>query len=155
MELLPEWAPGIHPLIIHFPIALLSLAVGLTVLGVVYYKEWIIKSTLGLLAIGSAGALASYISGRSAADSIGLNLKAEVAIGTHSNWGLYTLIYFGVFTLIFYLIKFILKKEEILIRIILAVLALIGFLIVGQTAEYGGRLVFEYGLGVMKLTINN
>jgi len=150
MELLPEWAPGIHPLIIHFPIALLSLAVGLTVLGVFYSKEWIIKSTLGLLAFGSAGALASYISGRAAADSIGLNLKAEVAIGTHSNWSLYTLIYFGVFTLVFYLVKFILKKEAILIQIILAVLALVGFFVLGQTAEYGGRLVFEYGLGVMK-----
>jgi len=150
MELLPEWAPGIHPLIIHFPIALLSLAVGLTALAVIYSREWITNSTLSLYVLGTLGALVSFISGRSAADSIGLNLKAEVAIGTHSNWALYTLIYFGVFTCIYYGVMFILKKESILFKIILAVLAVGGFLLLGQTAEYGGRLVFEYGLGVQK-----
>ena len=148
MKLLPEWAPGVHPLIIHFPIALLSLAVGLLVLTIFYTKEWITKSTMGLLALGSIGALVSYITGRSAADDIGLNLKAEVAIGTHSDWALYTLIYFGVFTVLFYIIQFVLKKDQVLIRVVLAVLAMIGFFILGQTAEYGGRLVFEYGLGV-------
>ncbi|MCF6353182.1 MAG: hypothetical protein L3J06_09250, partial [Cyclobacteriaceae bacterium] len=88
MKLLPDWTPGIHPLIIHFPIALLSLAVGLTVLAIFYNPQWITKSTLGLYVLGTLGALASYISGKDAADSIGLNLKAEIAIGTHSDWAL-------------------------------------------------------------------
>ncbi|MCF6361252.1 MAG: hypothetical protein L3J29_10890 [Cyclobacteriaceae bacterium] len=150
MELLPEWAPGIHPLIIHFPVALLSLAVVLTVLALFYYREWITKATLGLYTVGTLSALASYISGRSAADSIGLNLKAEVAIGTHSDWGLYTLVYFGIFTVIYYGVVFMLKKESIVFKLTLAALALLGFFILGQTAEHGGRLVFEYGLGVQK-----
>ncbi len=150
MELLPEWAPGIHPLIIHFPIALLSLAVGLTALAIFYNPKWITKSTLGLYVLGTLGALASYISGKDAADSIGLNLKAEIAIGTHSDWALYTLIYFGVLTTIYYVVLFMLKKERVSYRIIVAVLAVAGFFILGQTAEYGGRLVFEYGLGVQK-----
>ncbi len=150
MELLPEWAPGIHPLIIHFPIALLSLAVSLTVLAIFYNPKWITKSTLGLYVVGTLGALASYISGKDAADSIGLNFKAELAIGTHSDWALYTLIYFGVFTVLYYVVFFTLKKESILFRVISAALAIIGFLILGQAAEYGGRLVFEYGLGVQK-----
>jgi uncharacterized membrane protein len=148
MELLPAWAPGIHPLIIHFPIALLTMAVGLTALDVLYSRDWILKTTLGLYAVGSLSALASYISGRAAADSIGLNLKAEVAIGTHSNWGLYTLLYFGVLTAIYFVARFILKQNALTIRILLAVLALVGFFILAQTAEHGGRLVFEYGLGV-------
>ncbi len=150
MELLPEWAPGIHPLIVHFPVALLSLAVGLTVLAVFYNRKWITKTIVGLYVLGSLSALASYISGRSAADSIGLNFKAEVAIGTHSDWALYTLIYFGVFTAIYYVVIYMFKKESIGFRLILAALAIIGFFILGQAAEYGGRLVFEYGLGVMK-----
>jgi len=150
MELLPDWAPGIHPLIIHFPVALLSLAVGLTVLAIFYNPQWITKSTLGLYVLGTLGALASYISGKDAADSIGLNLKAEVAIGTHSDWALYTLIYFGVITAIYYGVVFIFKKESLIFRVTLAVLAIAGFFILSQTAEYGGRLVFEYGLGVQK-----
>ncbi len=148
MELLPAWAPGVHPLIIHFPIALLSLAVGLTVVDLAYSRKWLTKATAGLYLLGSLGAIASYISGRSAADSIGLNLKAEVAIGTHSDWGLYTLLYFLAMTIIYYLVKFMLKQDKILFKVILAVLALAGFFILAQTAEYGGRLVFEYGLGV-------
>lgn len=150
MELLPTWAPGVHPLIIHFPIALLTLAVGLTVVDLFYSKEWISKSTAGLYIFGALGAVVSYITGRSAADSIGLNLKAEVAIGTHSDWGLYTLLYFGAFTIIYYVVKFILKQNTLTIRALLAILALVGFFILAQTAEYGGRLVFEYGLGVKK-----
>jgi uncharacterized membrane protein len=148
MELLPEWAPGIHPLIIHFPIALLSLAVGLTVADLFYSREWTRKATAGLYIFGVLGAVVSYISGRSAADSIGLNLKAEVAIGTHSDWGLYTLLYFSALTIIYYVVKFILNQNSLLIRVLLAVLALVGFFIIAQTAEHGGRLVFEFGLGV-------
>lgn len=148
MELLPTWAPGAHPLIIHFPIALLSMAVGLTVLDLFYSREWIIKATSGLYIFGAMGAVVSYITGRSAADNIGLNLKAEVAIGTHSDWGLYTLLYFGAFTIIYYVVKFILKRNTLALRVLLAVLAMAGFIILAQTAEYGGRLVFEYGLGV-------
>ena len=150
MELLPDWAPGIHPLIIHFPIALLALAVGLTVLDIFYSQKWLKNATLGLYVLGSVSALAAYFSGRSAADSIGLNLKAEVAIGTHSDWALYTVIYFGVFTVLYYGVTFFLKKDNIIIRVILAIMAAIGFFVLGQTAEYGGRLVFEFGLGVMK-----
>ncbi|MCF6353277.1 MAG: hypothetical protein L3J06_09730, partial [Cyclobacteriaceae bacterium] len=104
----------------------------------------------GLYVLGTLGALASYISGKDAADSIGLNLKAEIAIGTHSDWALYTLIYFGVITAIYFWAMFIFKKESISFRIILALLAVVGFFVLGQTAEYGGRLVFEYGLGVQK-----
>lgn len=150
MKFLPEWAPGIHPLIIHFPIAFLSLAVGLTVLTVIYSRDWITNTSLFLYVLGTLGALISYVSGRLAAEGIGLNLKAEVAIGSHSDWAFFTLIYFGVFTAIFYVVAIILKKESFSIKTILALLALIGFFVLAQTAEYGGRLVFEYGLGVMK-----
>jgi len=148
MGLLPDWAPGIHPLIIHFPIALLALAVGLTVLDLFYSQKWLQNATLGLYVLGSVSALAAYFSGRDAADSIGLNLKAEVAIGTHSDWGLYTLMYFGLLTLTYFVVKFILKQNTMTIRVLLAVMAMAGFFILAQTADYGGRLVFEYGLGV-------
>lgn len=148
MGLLPDWAPGIHPLIIHFPIALLALAVGLTVLDLFYSQKWLQNATLGLYVLGSVSALAAYFSGRDAADSIGLNLKAEVAIGTHSDWGLYTLLYFGLLTLTYFVVKFILKQNTMTIRVLLATMAMAGFFILAQTAEYGGRLVFEYGLGV-------
>ncbi len=148
MGLLPDWAPGIHPLIIHFPIALLALAVGLTVLDLFYSQKWLQNATLGLYVLGSVSALAAYFSGRDAADSIGLNLKAEVAIGTHSDWGLYTLMYFGLLTLTYFVVKFILKQNTMTIRVLLAIMAMAGFFILAQTADYGGRLVFEYGLGV-------
>ena len=33
MNLVPDWAPNIHPLLVHFPIALLSTAVAADVVG--------------------------------------------------------------------------------------------------------------------------
>ena len=33
MELVPEWAPNIHPMIVHFPIAILLAAIGADLLG--------------------------------------------------------------------------------------------------------------------------
>ena len=42
MQLIPEWAPNIHPLIIHFPIALLLFAVFTDTLSVWFQKDWLI-----------------------------------------------------------------------------------------------------------------
>jgi len=33
MELIPDWAPNIHPMIVHFPIAILLAAIGADLLG--------------------------------------------------------------------------------------------------------------------------
>ncbi len=150
MEILPEWAPGWHPLIIHFPVALLSLAAGATVLEVFYRPGWLSKAILALYALGTAAAAVAYLTGRSAAESIGLNLRAEAAISTHSDWGLYTLLTFIGMSALYYLAVFFFKWNKMPVRLVLAVLALAGFFVLAQTAEYGGRLVFEFGLGVQQ-----
>ncbi len=154
MQLIPDWAPNLHPMIIHFPIALISLAVLLD-LGSLFFKaqNWLRPSALALYAFGALGALAAYFSGREAADSVDIPSQAYTALSEHADWGLYTLIFLSLY---------------ILIRLFLITkpfgasnggnwlfwgLGAVGFLFVFQTAERGGRLVYEFGLGVSAVAV--
>ena len=40
MELIPSWAPNIHPLLVHFPIALLILAFTMNLATFFLPKDW-------------------------------------------------------------------------------------------------------------------
>ncbi len=153
MQLIPDWAPNLHPMIIHFPIALISLAVLLD-LGSLFIKtqSWLRPSALALYTFGTLGALAAYFSGREAADSVDIPSQAYTAVSEHADWGLYTLIFLSLYILIR---LFLIKKPFGASNggnWLFLVLGAIGFFFVFQTAERGGRLVFEFGLGVSAVT---
>ncbi len=149
MQLIPDWAPNLHPMIIHFPIALVSLAVLLD-LGSLFLKSqsWLRPSALSLYTFGALGALAAYFSGREAADSVNIPSQAYTAISEHADWGLYTLIFLSLYILI----RLLLIKKPFANSAggngLFFILGAIGFFFVFQTGERGGRLVFEFGLGV-------
>lgn len=149
MQLLPNWAPNIHPLIIHFPIAFISLAVFLD-FGGFFFKaqKWLRSTTSALYTFGAVGAIAAYFSGRAAADSLDIPAHVYSAIGQHADWALYTTIFLGLYSLI----RLIAIKRGIGQKtgalLIFFLLGTIGFFFVSQTAELGGRLIFKYGLGV-------
>lgn len=70
IQFLPEWAPNIHPMIVHFPIGLLVFAVILDLL------QWIprLSDKLGLTvlilyAAGSLGSIAAFWTGRLASET--------------------------------------------------------------------------------------
>lgn len=147
MQLVPDWSPNIHPMIVHFPIVLLLLAVLLDISGLLLKKfNWVEKSALLLYILGTIAAAAAFLTGRAASDSIDIPANVIPAINEHADWAEITLWFFIAFTVIrFSLLFFSSIKKIVLITIVL--IGLIGIYFVYQTAEHGAKLVFGYGLG--------
>jgi uncharacterized membrane protein len=99
MELIPDWAPNLHPLIVHFPIALLLVAVLFDAARFFFKDEnWLDKATLALYTVGSLGLIASFFSGREAVDTVSVTGNAVPVVTSHEDWALYTLLFFLVYT---------------------------------------------------------
>lgn len=149
MQLLPEWAPNIHPLLVHFPIAFLALAVLSDLAALIYKKfSWLSPVAILLYSFGTIGAIVTYFSGREAADSIDIPLNAYTAVGEHADLALITVLFFSVFTIIRIFLKYKNMDSGMFVSVLLFLAGFGGFFLVFETAEHGAELVYRYGLGV-------
>ncbi len=149
-----DFLAQLHPKIVHFPIALLSLYIFLEVIGILFKKDFFSKTAHLVLFFGVISALIAILTGNQAEDvahawsKLGANINLD-AIETHSTYANITLWYFTGLLIIrtFLSIK---KKFIGTIKYIIAVLAIIGFFFIYQTGNYGGKLVYEYGIGTQQ-----
>jgi uncharacterized membrane protein len=147
--MIPDWLPNIHPLIIHFPIALIVTAVLLDIAKFFFREQnWLQKAILLLYSIGTLGLIASFLSGRQAVETVSVSGDAVPVVTSHEDWALYTLIFFALFTLL----KFWSWKKNLEINqsvsISLVILAFVGTGMLWYTGEKGARLVYDHGVGV-------
>jgi len=147
-NLLPEWAPGIHPLIIHFPIALLVMAVFASLMDVLLSKEWISTSKIWLYIFGTLSALVAVLSGREAADSASPPFNAEMSLSNHSDMGHYTLYFFTAFTILQLISIKLGKADNKILKILFLLVAGVGFYLLLQAGDMGAKLVYKYGIGI-------
>ncbi|KAA3616787.1 MAG: hypothetical protein D8M58_17430 [Calditrichaeota bacterium] len=155
MQILPEWAPGIHPLIIHFPIVLITLAIALDLLSIIkridHIKQWVSI----LYVLGTVGVIASFFSGRYAADSLTIPegyYEVYPAISNHANVAFYTVLFFIVYAIIRTLMFRFSKDKNRSLSVLMFFFGLIGFFLVMQTADKGAELVYRYGMGTQILS---
>lgn len=146
-----EFLAGLHPKLIHFPIAFLYVYVLLEIVGVLSGKTFFQKSAHLFLFLGVLAAVIAVMSGNQAAD-IASKLKDKGAIvpldliSQHEDYATFTLWYFtGLLVLRTYVV--IKKKFKGIILYIFILLALAGAYLIYQTGEYGGRLVYDNGIG--------
>lgn len=152
MSLIPEWAPNIHPIIVHFPIALIFMGVLMDILNLFLPDSWWddLKSTI-LYGAGTIAALISYYTGTLAGDSVFLPPEAQSVLNSHSDWAWWTIWFFGAYLalrLLFHRLNII---DQFRIRIVTILAVLPGVFMLYETGEHGAEMVFGYGVGTGQL----
>ncbi len=148
-DMLPDWAPNIHPLIVHFPIALLFTAAAVDTVGMfMRSNDFLRKGAFSLYLLGSLGVVAAWFSGRQAGDSVFLPTEANVVLTEHADLGQYLLIFFGVYAVIRLIMFGLSLESRTALRGVVWIVGLVGIGLTWVTADHGAELVFKHGAGV-------
>ena len=146
-----EFLAQLHPKIVHFPVAFLSIYALLEITGVLSKKEFFKKAAYLFLFLGVLSAVVAVISGNQASD-IASQWEDKGAIipfgliSQHEEFATITLWYFtGLLVLRTFLV--VKKKYTGMIQYIFIVLAIIGGYLIYETGDLGGKLVYNHGVG--------
>ena len=139
----------LHPLIVHFPIGLIVAAavVDVGALGT-DPRSALRHAATGLYLAGAAALLAAYFTGRSDAALVRIPGPAHAVVDAHWTWALRTTVYLCLFALGRLVLVLAGRLSERIRWLPVVAAGLAGVLLLFQTAERGGRLVYEHGVGV-------
>lgn len=130
----------LHPLIVHFPIALLIMGTLLQVIAI-WRKDFFDRAAFFLICAGFLSGLAAYLSGdgaeRFARENWGSAYRSLVE--THQLYATITLLLFGA--AIGMRILFHFYKRKIFIPLVL-VFCICGSVTLALTGHYGGQMVY-------------
>ena len=153
MQLIPPWAPNIHPMIVHFPIVLVILAVAADLIHFMRPRTRGLEAIAPLLyLLGALSAVSAYVSGRLAATAVFTPGMAHGLVGDHEGWALATMSCFVLVAALRLGIRFTRCANTSGTRMLFLALGLAVLVMVQQTAERGARLVYEQGVGVIRGT---
>ncbi|MDP3089848.1 MAG: DUF2231 domain-containing protein [Nitrospira sp.] len=135
----------IHPMLVHFPIALLSAAVFFDLLGGKWRSEECRIASLYTLVLGLAGALAAVISGHMAEEAVEPSGVPESVLELHEGLGFATFwIFLGLLGWrVIMGLGFVRERRAVSVG-----LGLVGIVVLLAASYYGGSLVYDYGAGV-------
>jgi uncharacterized membrane protein len=142
--------PNLHPLIIHFPIALILVILACDAIGLFFKKKEFLGVGTILSVFALAGAAAALISGLMAEDSAWKISQAHELLEDHETAAWIFLGFMAMYTS--FRIVFRKKISESLGWLSL-LLALWGSAIVARVGYLGGEMVFHYGTGVKQAEI--
>ncbi|GET28897.1 DUF2231 domain-containing protein [Prolixibacter sp. SD074] len=136
----------IHPMLVHFPIALLLAGFFSDVLGLFVKKEFFTRAGFYLLILGTLGAIAAVITGHMAGDGIEAGALGQ-AVEVHEDAGTLTL-WLALITSAFRIVLVWFKKYRGALKTLALVFFLATVLSVARTGYYGGELVYKHAAGV-------
>jgi uncharacterized membrane protein len=154
---LPGW-DALHPLIIHFPIALLFVAPLFVLIGAVLPPKKgrpILWTALLLMAVGTASVFVAIETGEAAGKLADRTAEITAALEHHENLAERTRLVFSTLTALFgiLLVVPLLRRSRLPGRLSSTILPLVflafyggGMLLLTQTADQGGRLVHQFGV---------
>ena len=138
---------NLHPLFVHFPVALLSAALVFYAIGSIVRNEGLFHAGKWSLLAGTAGAAAAVWSGLIAEETVPHDASVHHLIEAHEALGVLIL---GLSVLLS--VWLLISRSSLPQKgrpLFFAALALAALLI-AQTGDFGGRMVYMHGLGMGK-----
>ncbi len=156
---IPPW-DGLHPLVIHFPIALLLIAPLFLLIGAILRPDKgrpYLVAALVLMALGTLGTWVAVSTGEAAGEIAERNEQINAAIEQHEHLAELTRTVFTVLTAVYAAIllipRFVKAAATRVFSTALPLVLLIaygaGSVLLANTAHQGGRLVHELGVSAM------
>ena len=146
--------PNLHPAIVHYPIALLSVAFALDLACLVARSQvWLDRCATLLYVLGTLSACLAFISGQQAADLMTeISGVTQAAMYGHEDFAKLTLIVFGAISSLRLVVTWRARRDKKtkvgVLRVVALIGALVGQIVIIATADRGGELVYSHGLGV-------
>lgn len=145
---MPEIIPNWHPVFVHYTVALLSLAVALSVTAP--FIKWPIKDQWQALSrwtlwFGAGVTLITGLTGFYAFNTVAHDAPSHAAMADHRNWAIATI---GAFMA---LAGWSIVRRNMFLGALFIAAMLVAGVVLTLTAWRGGELVYRYGLGVMSL----
>ncbi len=137
---------NLHPLLTHFPIALLLSSVAFYWAGLRWKERGLDKASSYTLWLGLAGTVVTIISGLVAAQSIPLDSPAMQTLTTHKFLGIATFVIFSIQALCAWRSKGIYSPAKLVLH---TIIQLSGVALIIAVGYFGGELVYTFGIGVL------
>lgn len=136
-----------HPIIVHFAIALLSIAIITDFIYLLTRKEHFRQIATYLLILGTASAIGAVLTGHQALAAVDITPQVEPLVNTHKNSGQVTMwIFVALTTLRFIYFKFRLFEKPT--KWIYYLVGIIAFSWLVRTGILGGEMVYIHGVGI-------
>ena len=132
----------LHPRVIHFPIALFIGAMGMEVLSLIFKRDNLHRTALHMYILATVITPFVVLTGLQEAEH--LHLGHPILI-IHKNFGLLTMWTSLISLPILWIVN---KQNPKILRALFLVFLLVIATFVTVTGHNGGRMVYEYGVGV-------
>lgn len=146
-----EFLAGLHPKVIHFPIVCFILYTLFEIAGTVLDKKNISTAAYILLVIGVFSSVAAVLTGNQAHEVAlklfekGINIPKDM-IDEHEQYATITLWYF-FFLMVLRTVLIIKKRFTKTYQYGFIILSILGCYFLYEAGDYGGKLVYKYGVG--------
>ncbi|KJV06669.1 DUF2231 domain-containing protein [Methylocucumis oryzae] len=156
--ILPALLPGLtamanfHPLVVHFPIALLFTFLAVEVLALILKKPAWREAATVILVAGALGAVIAVIAGFSAANSIEHGGNVHEIMENHEHIGVIVMALAVVLAL---WRLFIGKPLTGGANTLFLIISVVMCLLLSFGADLGGLMVYQYGVAVKAVTVTD
>lgn len=142
--------PNIHPLIVHFPIALFSVFLLAEFINFFINSEGLRSAASYTLYLGTLAAAATVLAGWRAESTITHTDAVHSIMESHEAFGI-TVLVIGIILSVWRLKRG--RKFSPIERLVHLILAFVAVVVLSLGADLGGLMVYRYGVGVKAVKV--